>query len=87
MEDVYFMAVWSILRPCGMFCGYLGYLAAIWNILWLFWYIFFRFGMFYQDIWQPCFHLRKVVAEVSCAIKILGHNFQFKEERDYRKER
>jgi hypothetical protein len=37
--------------------------------------------MFYQDIWQPCFHLRKVVAEVSCAIKILGHNFQFKEER------
>jgi hypothetical protein len=40
MEDVgimYYMAIWSILRPFGIFCGHLVYFMVIW-------YIFSRFG-------------------------------------------
>jgi hypothetical protein len=29
---VYFMAVWSIIWPSGIFCGFLVYLTAIWHI-------------------------------------------------------
>jgi hypothetical protein len=36
---VYFMAIWSILRPCSIFCGHFIY----------FMVIFFRFGMLCQD--------------------------------------
>jgi hypothetical protein len=40
---VYFMTVWSILRPFGIF-------VAVWCILWLFGtYIFSRFGKLYQE--------------------------------------
>jgi hypothetical protein len=31
-----FVAIWSILRPFGIFCGHLVYFVAIWYILWLF---------------------------------------------------
>jgi hypothetical protein len=40
MEDggiMYYMAIWSILRPFGIFCGHLVYFMVIW-------YIFSRFG-------------------------------------------
>jgi hypothetical protein len=30
---VHFMAIWSILRPFGIFCGHLVYFVAIWSIL------------------------------------------------------
>jgi hypothetical protein len=53
MDDVYFMAIWSILRPFGIFCGHLVYLVAIW-------YILSPFGIFFpfwyvvpRKIWQP----------------------------------
>jgi hypothetical protein len=39
---VYFMAIWSILRSFGLFCGHLVYVEVIW-------YIFPRFGMLYQE--------------------------------------
>jgi hypothetical protein len=43
----YFMAIWVILRPFGVFYGYFGNLVVIW-------YILLRFGLFYQEkIWQP----------------------------------
>jgi hypothetical protein len=54
---VYFIAIWYILWPFGIFCGHLVYFVAIWYILWPFgifcghlvqfmviWYIFTRFG-------------------------------------------
>jgi hypothetical protein len=57
---VYFMAIWSILQPFGIFCGHLVYFTAIWSILWpfgnfygylvyfsTFWYVVPR------KIWQP----------------------------------
>jgi hypothetical protein len=40
---VYFTAIWSILRPFGLFYGHLIYFMAIWHIMWQnfhpFWYI------------------------------------------------
>jgi hypothetical protein len=30
---VYFMAIWSILRPVGKFCAHLVYFRVIWHIL------------------------------------------------------
>jgi hypothetical protein len=39
---VYFMAIWSILRPFGIFCGYLVYFMVIC-------YIFPRYGMRYLE--------------------------------------
>jgi hypothetical protein len=43
MEDVgIFMAFWSILRPFGIFCGYLEYFVLVQ-------YIFHCFGLFYQE--------------------------------------
>jgi hypothetical protein len=38
----YFTAIWSMLRPFGVFYGRLGNLVIIW-------YIFFRFGILYQE--------------------------------------
>jgi hypothetical protein len=38
---VYFKAIWSTLRPSGIFCGDLAYFLVIW-------YIFSRFGMMYH---------------------------------------
>jgi hypothetical protein len=48
---VYFVAVWYILWPFGIFCGHLAYFVAIWNILWPFGihYIWF-FGIFYGHL-------------------------------------
>jgi hypothetical protein len=59
---VYFVAIWSILRPDGIFCGHLVYFVAIWYILrpygifcghlvyfMVIWHIFPRFGMLYQE--------------------------------------
>jgi hypothetical protein len=43
---VYFMAIWSILWPFGLFCSHLVYFVAIWFISWL---LFSRFGMLYQN--------------------------------------
>jgi hypothetical protein len=45
---VYFTAIWSILRPFGLFYGHLVYFTAIWYILCSFWYVAQR------KIWQPC---------------------------------
>jgi hypothetical protein len=59
----YFMPIWSILRPFGLFYGHLVYFTAIWYILLSFgifcchlvyakvlWYIYFSpFGMLYQE--------------------------------------
>jgi hypothetical protein len=43
MKDVvYFMAIWYILWPFGIFSGHLVYFMAIW-------YIFPRFGTMYQE--------------------------------------
>jgi hypothetical protein len=50
MEDVgifygnldYFTAIWSILRPFGISCGH-------WVDFIFIWYIFYRFGMLYQE--------------------------------------
>jgi hypothetical protein len=39
---IYFMALWSILRPFGIFCGHSVYLMVIW-------YSFSRFVMLYQE--------------------------------------
>jgi hypothetical protein len=39
---VYFIAIWSILRQCGIFCAHLIHFIVIW-------YIFSRFGMLYQE--------------------------------------
>jgi hypothetical protein len=33
---VYFMTIWYILWPFGLFCGHLVYFVAIWYILWPF---------------------------------------------------
>jgi hypothetical protein len=52
IEDVgVFMAIWSILRPFGLFYGHLIYFVAIWNIYvhMVIWYIFPRFGMLHQE--------------------------------------
>jgi hypothetical protein len=38
---VYFMAIWCILLPFGIFCGHLEYYIVVW-------YIFPRFGMLHQ---------------------------------------
>jgi hypothetical protein len=57
MEDDDLMAIWSILRPFGRFCGHLVYFVAIWSILW-------PFGLF-------CGHLVYFVdicAENSCFV-------------------
>jgi hypothetical protein len=56
---VYLMAIWSISRPFGKFCGNLVHFVAIWYILWRFgtfccdlvhfvaiWYILLQFGTF-----------------------------------------
>jgi hypothetical protein len=40
--SVYFRDIWSILLPCGIFCGHLVYFTVIW-------YIFPRFGILYQE--------------------------------------
>jgi hypothetical protein len=59
----YYMAIWSILRIFGLFCGHLVYFKAIWYNLWLFGiicghliYVFYgylvhfsRFGMLCQE--------------------------------------
>jgi hypothetical protein len=39
---VYFINIWSIFRPFGIFYGHLVYFPP-------FWYIFTRFGMLYQE--------------------------------------
>jgi hypothetical protein len=39
---VYFMAIWSILRPFDIFYGHLVHFVVIW-------YIFARFGLLYQE--------------------------------------
>jgi hypothetical protein len=39
---MYFMAIWSILRPFGVLCGHLVFFMVIW-------YILPRFGMLYQE--------------------------------------
>jgi hypothetical protein len=39
---VYFMTIWSILRPLEIFYGNLAYFVVIW-------YIFSRFGMLHQE--------------------------------------
>jgi hypothetical protein len=36
-----YMAIWSVLRSLGIFCGHLVYFMAIWYL--------FRFGMLYQE--------------------------------------
>jgi hypothetical protein len=41
---VYFVAIWSILQPFGVFCGYLVYFIAIWYILWIFGIFYGHFG-------------------------------------------
>jgi hypothetical protein len=33
---VYFMSIWSILLPFGIFCGHLIYFVVVWYILWSF---------------------------------------------------
>jgi hypothetical protein len=57
---VYFMALWYILWPFGIFCGPLVYFMALWYTLWpfgifngpwytyfmAFWYIYWHFGIF-----------------------------------------
>jgi hypothetical protein len=45
---VYFMPMWSLLRPFGLFCGHLVYFLAFWYMLWLSG-IFFCLGMLYQE--------------------------------------
>jgi hypothetical protein len=45
---VYFMAIWSILWPFGLFYGHLVYFVVIWYVFFLFWYFMPR------KIWQPC---------------------------------
>jgi hypothetical protein len=42
IKDVYFMDIWSILRPFGLFNGHLVYFLVIW-------YIFPRMGKLYQE--------------------------------------
>jgi hypothetical protein len=39
---VYFMNIWPILMPFGIFCGHLAYFVVIW-------YIFSRFGMLHHE--------------------------------------
>jgi hypothetical protein len=58
---VYFMAIWSNLRPFGTFYdGHLVYFTAIWYIFWPFgivygyWYIFPFWYFTPIKIWQPC---------------------------------
>jgi hypothetical protein len=52
---LYFMAIWSTLRPFGIHCGHLVYFVVIWHILWLFgifcgYLVYFSsFGMLYQE--------------------------------------
>jgi hypothetical protein len=52
MEDVGpFLAIWSILRPFGLFYGNLVYFLdfiVIWYIFCMFWYVV------PIEIWQPC---------------------------------
>jgi hypothetical protein len=46
---VYFMAIWYILWPFGIYCyGHLVYFVAIWYTSWLFG-IFSCFGMLHQE--------------------------------------
>jgi hypothetical protein len=49
---VYFVAIWSILQPFGIFCGHLVYIFVIWYICGIFYgYLvyFSRFGILYQE--------------------------------------
>jgi fatty acid desaturase len=52
---IYFMALWSIFRPFGIFCVTLVYFVVIWYILWLFGIFcgylvhFPRFGTSYHE--------------------------------------
>jgi hypothetical protein len=39
---MYFMALWSVLRPFGIFYGHLVNVVSVW-------YIFSRFGMLYKE--------------------------------------
>jgi hypothetical protein len=57
---VYFMTIWNILRPFGIFYDHLQYFIAIWYILWPFGIVcgllvyfsqLFLFGS--RKIWQP----------------------------------
>jgi hypothetical protein len=41
-DEIYFMGIWSISRPFGMFNGHLVYFVVIW-------YNFSRFGVFCQE--------------------------------------
>jgi hypothetical protein len=67
---VYFMAIWSILRPSGIFCGHLVYFTAIWYILWPFGIVygylvyFSRLGLLYEGKYDsPALYvLSRVVA-------------------------
>jgi hypothetical protein len=46
---------WYNICPFGLFYSHTVYFAAIWYILWLFWYICSCFGMLYHEKnWQPC---------------------------------
>jgi hypothetical protein len=44
---VYCTAIWTILRPFGIFCGILEYFMVIWYILWQFGIFYGHFGMFF----------------------------------------
>jgi hypothetical protein len=53
-----FMAVRSILRPFGVFCGHMNYFMFIWYTFFSFWYFVPR------KIWQPCLRSRVTSASV-----------------------
>jgi hypothetical protein len=50
---VYFVAIWHILWPFGIFCGHLEYITLVlWDILWpfgIFYGSFPSFGILYQE--------------------------------------
>jgi hypothetical protein len=52
---VYFMVIWNIFRPFGIFYGHLEYISAICYILWslgnivVIWYIFLCLGALCQE--------------------------------------
>jgi hypothetical protein len=51
---IYFMAIWSIFVPVGIFYGALVYFVAIWNS-------FPRFGLLYQEkSGNPAIHVEQL---------------------------
>jgi hypothetical protein len=49
---VYFIAVWSILLPLGIFCGRLVYFTVIWSILLSFVYFTYCHLVYFTVIWS-----------------------------------